>query len=74
MSDVVRSLLCERYGLECPPESYRYEPDRDTGARTILLRLQPQLNARLEVEVARTGRSRRRIILETIEAHYKKGE
>lgn len=74
VSDVVRGLLCARYELVCPPESYRYEPDRDTGARTILLRLQPKLARALEREQRRTGHSRRRIILETIEAHYKEGE
>jgi predicted HicB family RNase H-like nuclease len=74
VSDVVRGLLCARYRLKCPQESYRYEPDRDTGARTFLLRLQPRLARALELECSRTGLSRRQIILETIEAHYKEGE
>ena len=74
VSDVVRGLLCARYRLDCPRESYRYEPDRDRGARTILLRLQPRLNSALELEVSRTGSSKRRIILDVIEAHYKEGE
>lgn len=74
VSDVVRRLLCGRYELDCPPESYRYDASRDTGAKTILLRLQPRLHKRLVRESARTGRSIRRIILETITSHYSKGE
>lgn len=74
VADVVRSLLCGRYGLECPPESYGYDRSRDTKATTLVLRMQPELDKALEREVARTGHSKRRIILDTIEAHYKKGE
>lgn len=74
VSDVVRGLLCAHYRLDCPRESYRYEPDRDTGARTFLLRLQPRLARALELDSSRTGHARRRIILEILEAHYKEGE
>ena len=74
VSDVVRGLLCARYRLDCPRESYSYQAERDQGARTILLRLQPRLNSALELEVSRTGTSKRRIILDVIEAHYKEGE
>lgn len=72
VSDVVRSVLCERYRLVCPPESYSYASARDTCATTLLLRLQPRLAQRIEREAARTGKTKRRIILETITSHYRK--
>jgi len=66
VSDVIRRLLCARYKLDCPPESYRYDPDRDGGNPTILLRLQPKLVAKLKLEAERTSQSRRAIILDAI--------
>lgn len=74
VSDIVRGLLCARYRMSCPAESYGYDADKDTGAATILLRLQPKLSAALEREQARTGHAKRRIILETVTSHYEKGE
>ncbi|SRR5260221_9146524 len=71
ISDVVRRILCDHYRMVCPPESYGYDPARDDGALTILLRLQPRLARALDREKARTGRTKRRIILDTIEAHQK---
>jgi len=66
VSDIIRRLLCARYKLDCPPESYRYDPNRDGGNPTILLRLQPKLKAKLELEAGRTRRSKRDIMLEAI--------
>jgi uncharacterized protein (DUF1778 family) len=74
VADVVRSILCKRYRLVCPQQSTHYNAEKDTGSTTILLRLQPNLNAALKREAARKGRNRRRIILETIKSHYEKGE
>lgn len=70
VADVVRAILCARLRLDCPRESLRYAPEQDTGATTLLLRLQPKLARALDREVARTGYSKRRIILESIEGHY----
>ncbi len=74
VADVVRSILCARYRLVCAQESTYYSAEKDTGSTTLLLRLHPNLDAKLKRERARTGRSQRRIILETIQSHYKKGE
>lgn len=74
VSDVVRGLLCARYKLNCPAASYGYNAAHDEGGTTILLRLQPKLAAALDREAARTRNPRRRIILNTIAAHYTKGE
>ncbi len=74
IADVVRSILCDRYRLRCPQQSTHYDPERDKGSTTLLLRLHPNLDAKLKRERARTGRSQRRLILEAIQAHYKEGE
>lgn len=74
VSDVVRAILCRRYRLVCPQQSYYYDAEKDTGSTRLLLRLQPNLAAALKRESERKGKSRRRIILETITSHYEKGE
>lgn len=74
VADVVRAILCNRYRLRCPQESTHYNAERDTGSTTLLLRLHPNLDAKLKRERARTGRSQRRLILEAIQTHYKEGE
>src|SRR3954467_8129250 len=74
VADVVRSLLCARYALDCPPESYGYDRSRDTKATTIVLRLQPELVKKLAGEGRRGNGTKKKIILEAIETHYKKGE
>jgi hypothetical protein len=74
VSDIVRSALCDRYRLHCPPEPYRYELGRDMGARNMLLRLPPKLWKALDREAKQPGKTKRSIILETLEAHYEKGE
>ena len=66
VSDVIRRLLCARYKLDCPPLSYQYDAGRDGGNPDILLRLQPKLKAKLELEAGRTRRSKRDIMLEAI--------
>lgn len=70
VTDVVRRLLCGRYRLECRDESYHYSPRGGTAAGNLLLRLQPKLTRALLREVRRSGRTRRDLILETIEDHY----
>lgn len=73
VADVVRSILCARLRLHCPSESSRYALEQDTGATSLLLRLQPKLARALDREAARTGYSKRRIILDFIEAHFNEG-
>jgi hypothetical protein len=74
VSDVVRTILCARYRLHCPPESYRYELGKDMGSRNMLLRLPPKLFRALDREAKKPGKTKRSIILEALEAHYEKGE
>jgi hypothetical protein len=74
VADVVRAILCQKYRLRCPQLSTHYNAERDTGSTTLLLRLHPNLDAKLKRERARTGRSQRRLIIEAIQAHYKEGE
>lgn len=75
VADVVRSVLCDRLSLSCPPMSGGYDRTRDTkSSTTILIRMQPKLDKALEREVARTGHSKRRVILDAIDDRYKKGD
>lgn len=69
VNDIIRFILCARYNLNCPRESYRYDPDRDQGATNLLLRLQPKLAKALDREAA-GGESKRAIILDAITTHY----
>ncbi len=66
VSDVIRSMLCLRFRLQCPQESYSYDPDRDNGGTTLLLRMQPKLAKALTREAEKQGVSKRSIIIETI--------
>ncbi len=71
-SDVIRAILCRRYRLNCPPESWHYSR-LDTGRSVaILLRLQPKLQKRLARESDETGRAMRTIIMDALTAHYGK--
>lgn len=72
VTDIVRRILCARYRLDCPPESYGYDAERDKQATTVLLRLQPKLTGALERESKRTGKTRRSIILLAIQTHYER--
>ncbi len=71
VQDVIRSVLCDRYRLNCPQASYGYEPARDTGVSdTIHLRMQKKLKHALERDAAKTNRPLRTVIIDTLEAHY----
>jgi len=69
VSDVIRRILCARYGLDCPPMSRRYT-EQPAIKPTILLRLQPALKGELFLEAEATECSVRSIILDTLTAHY----
>lgn len=75
VQDVIRGILCKRFSLRCPPESNRYDAERDSGTSTqLLLRLQPKLRRSIVRATDEAGQSMRELILETLEAHYKKGD
>ena len=54
LADVVRQALCARYGLECEPASFGYQPELDTSGNTILVRLPPDVWAKLKREAGAT--------------------
>lgn len=74
VADVVREILCKRFRLHCPPDPSTYVPGRDTGAKTLLLRLPPKLTRWLSREANARRKAKRALILEILEAHYRKGE
>lgn len=77
LAEVVRSILCERYGLECQPiEGWGARAHLRGETTTILLRLQPELFNRLKGHsrrFTRNKRSMRSLVIEALEAHYNGG-
>lgn len=67
-SDLVRSRLCEHYELDCPPSGAHSK--WEFGARTQLLKLQPELFQAIKEDAAETGLSMRGLVLEALEARY----
>ena len=72
IADVARGILCAAYGLHCPPKSRGYHAVKDTGRLNILLRLPPKLWRCIEDEQTRLNETKRAIILDKIEAHYRR--
>lgn len=68
VADVVRSALCEYYGLECDLRSSTYFPRGLSSS--MVLRLQPEIFQALADQSARSGHSIRRIVLDVLHAHY----
>jgi len=67
LSDAIRSVLCEHYGLECPPVNTKgYRSEDDKGSTRMVLRLQPELFEAILQEV----RTRRQIVLDILQEHY----
>lgn len=67
-SDLVRSRLCEHYALDCPPSGAHSK--WEFGARTQLLKLQPELFNAIKEDALQTGLSMRGLVLEALESRY----
>jgi hypothetical protein len=72
IADVARGILCAAYGLHCPPKSNGYHAGKDTGRLNILLRMPPKLWRCIEDEQTRLNETKRAIILDKIEAYYRR--
>ncbi len=69
LSDLMRAILCEHYGLDCAPSG---APTRiKLGAQTQHLKIHPHLKRAIEEESKETGISEQRLVHEALEAHYK---
>ena len=69
LADAMRSILCERFELECPPVSKRYGKRRSASSN-LLLRVQPELFQAVRGEAEAAGVSMRQLILTTLDEHY----
>ena len=72
--EVVRSILCEHYDLECTPITGDRTPWQRQweGSSTILLKLQPELFEAIKRDSEESGESMRVCVLGALEAHYAK--
>lgn len=70
VQDVVRSALCERYGLDCELVEMRYQPQKDRRSQTLLLRLHPKLFKAIGRQAFRDTAPMRDVILDVLLDHY----
>ena len=70
LQEVIRGALCEHYALECPEMKGRRREDTWTNARTIYLKMWPELFDAVKQDAADTGESMRSLILQALETRY----
>lgn len=70
MIEVIRSVLCEHYDLDCAPISGAIRIDRWNDTATLLLKIQPELFTAIKNDSEETGETMRDLILAALEAHY----
>ena len=70
MIEVVRSILCDHFGLDCEPVLMRNRFLTINGTETMVLRLQPELFKEIRKEAWRRKVPTRTVIIEALEAHY----
>lgn len=68
LNDFIRSILCAHYELECPPSGAH--STLEFGARTQLLKLQPELFQAIKSGSEESGETMRDLVLNALEAHY----
>lgn len=66
LADVVRQALCHHYQLDCDPASFGYQPELDTGNDILLVRVQPDVWARMKQETRSAYGAFRQLILESL--------
>ena len=70
MAEVIRSILCEHYGLDCEPVIARNKFLKINGTDTMVLRLQPELWSAIRKDAGKRDVPHRAVIIEALEAHY----
>jgi len=71
MANVIRRILCDAYGLNCPPRRAYHREDIQLDQGTLLVRLQPELFEAVKEDASRNGRPQRDVILDLLTAHYR---
>lgn len=70
LSDLIRSILCDRYSLDCPPSGTETRLPKYGGSTTQLLKLHPHLFQTIKIDSQMREVSMRSIILEALESRY----
>ena len=71
LQEVVRSILCAHYSLDCGPKQGKQRDEQWTGAQTILLKdLPTELFAAIKKDAKETGESMRSLLIQALENHY----
>ena len=69
LADVVRQALCRRYGLDCDPASFGYQPGLDSGNDVLIVRIQPEVWRLLKKETRSRYGETRLVILESLDEY-----
>jgi hypothetical protein len=72
MAEVIRSILCEHYGLDCEPVIARNKFLKINGTETMVLRLQPELWSAIKRDAKKQHRPHRSVIIEALADHYER--
>lgn len=70
MAEVIRSILCEHFDMDCEPVIARNKFLKINGTETMLLRLQPELWSAIQREARRRNIPHRSVIVEALADHY----
>lgn len=71
LAEVMRSILCARFSLECDRvEAFSGPPAPIPRTATMIVRMQPELFHAIKAEADTSGESMRSLILGTLTAHY----
>lgn len=70
MIEVIRSVLCDHYSLDCSPITGSTQQARWNDTTTILLKIQPELFGAIKADSEESGETMRDIILSALDTHY----
>ena len=70
IQDVIRSILCAHYELDCAPVAGWIRRDAWDGSATILLKMQEELFQALKADSRESGESMQSLVHQALEAHY----
>ena len=70
MAEVIRSILCEHYGLDCEPVIARNKFPKINGTEMMVLRLQPELWSAIKQDASARNIPHRSVIIEALQERY----
>lgn len=69
MSEQMRQVLCDHYGLDCEPVNY-FGGTQPNFGKSFTLRVSPELFQHLQAEKRDKGLPMRRLVLAILNEHY----